>query len=461
MFERPYLLAQRFMQTGVFWMGIIALLRATGFVFVLPIVLKKIPSDEVGLWYVFGGIAGVCSMIELGFASNISRFTAFYLAGFKELPSLRPLDDRSTDHTINQAGLIGLIRMATQLYLAFACTVLILMFFGGGGWLLCKYQSAILQPKNLFAYIMFIFGTAWSIANYFWIVMLPASNRIIEAQKLQLGGMLINYSITFLGVFLHWGIMALILGQLGMTIYLRQRSRVLFNRYCPLDTSMEPMPIRWTHLWPMTWRGGLMSLGIYLNLPVTTLVCAQLFDLKTTASYAISLQLTFMAYTVANSWLLVKYPLFSTHYVQGNLVEIRKILVERLSLQMLSYVILCAGAWQFAPLLLHYVKSGTNFLSPGLLLLLMVSGGVDLFVHSISASIQNGNKFPFIYSMLLNGVLCVVLAFVLGKWFGLAGLVCAPFAAQLLFNGWYIMVWSWRDLHRKQAANGLLPNNTL
>jgi hypothetical protein len=149
---------------------------------------------------------------------------------------------------------------------------------------------------------------------------------------------------------------------------------------------------------------------------------------------------------------MVKYPLISAMYVQGNLGGIRKILFERLTVQMATYVALCAVAWKFAPLFLHLVRTNTNFIEPPLLLLLMISGGVDLFVHTFSAVVQGGNRFPFIYSKLANGCITITLAFVLGKWLGLVGLVCAPFLAQLTFNGWYIVWWCWRDLHPTSHA---------
>lgn len=407
-------------------------------------------GDEVGLWYVFGGIAGLCGMVELGFAANISRFTSFYLAGLKGMPDLKGFTDEKRGVQANHAGLLGLIRMSTSLYALFAKVVLILMIFGGGGWLFYNYTGAMKNPINWIAYLLYSIGIAYSLSNYFWMAILPASNRIVESQKIQINGIFINYIITFLGVFLNYGIFGLTLGQIAMNLYQRQHSRALFNRFNPLDQKVEPLPILWKHLWPMTWRGGLMGYGIYLSLSVTVLICAQVFDLKTTASYAISLQLVLMAYSLANSWLVVKWPTISALYVQGDLAAIRKLVSERIILQMASYVIICAFGWQFAPLLLQLLKAKTNFMCPTLLLLLMISGAVDLLVHSISAVVQTGNQFPFVYSKLINGFLTVALAFFLGKWLGMVGLVCAPFIAQMTFNGWYISWWCWRDLHRER-----------
>ena len=454
MLNRLLSTAKRLYGTGVFWMGVITVLRAAGFVLVLPFVLRQLPAEEVGLWYVFAGIACLCSIVELGFAPNIGRFTMYYLSGLQDLPSLNAVTGQNCgNEKINQAGLNGLIAMSVRLYTQVAVAVLVLMIFGGGGWLFCKYRDAMDHSYNWPVYLLYAVGTAWSLSNYFWSVMLPASNHIVESQKIMLTAIVLNYLATLIGVYLGFGVLGLAMGQTVMSGYQRLRSRELFERFYPLDKKVEALPIQWKHLWPMTWRGGLMGLGMYLSLPATTLICAQIFDLTTTASYAISLQLVFMAYSLANNWLVVKYPIISVFYVKGEYAAIRRLVYERIVLQMISYVVICVFTWKLAPLLLWMLKTKTTFIDSHLLLLLMISVGVDLFVHALSAVVQCGNKFPFIYSKLVNGTLTVVLACILGKWLGLAGFVCAPTLAQITFNGWYITWWYYRDSRRAPASS--------
>jgi hypothetical protein len=448
MIARLFALFRRLTSSGVFWTGIVTLLRAAGFVLVLPVVLRRLPTDEVGLWYVYVGIAGFCGMIELGFAAVISRFASFYLAGLRHLPSLQPFSPSSQEESVNHSGLAGLVRASRQLYNVFAVVLLLAMGFGGGGWLLWKYREAFLQPMNLAAFAVFTAGTAWSMSGFFWTGMLFGINRVRDYQKAILGGLMLNYLIILVGVWLNWGILSLVVGQVALNIYQRLRSRAAFRKHCAIDAAAEPMPIRWRHFWPMTWRGGLMGYGIYLGYGAIALVCAQLFDLETAARYALSFQLVSMAYQLANGWIMVKYPHIASLYVQGHFAEIRAIMFRRIGLQMLSYVVLCAVAWKVAPLTLSFLKTKTNFFPPWPLFLMMVAGAVDLYVNSISAVVQNGNRFPFVHSKLINGITAVVLAFILGKWLGLNWLICAPFLAQLTYNGWYITWWCWHDLRK-------------
>jgi len=442
-------LARRFVSSGVFWTGLVTVLRSAGFVLVLPVVLKRLPTDEVGLWYVFGGIAGLCGMVEMGFAPVISRFASYYLAGFRGLPGLEAFDPARQEEGINRAGIAGLVRMADRLYRLFALVILVAMSLGGYAWLAHYYGPAMAQPRNQIAFWVATLGVAGSMTGFFWTGLLFGINRVQDYQKAVLGGITLNYGVILLGLALHWGLLALVLGQLTLSFYQRWRCRIVFLKHCPIDREGPALPIGWRHLWPMTWRGGLMGFGMYLaSATAVTLVCGQLFGLETTARYALSIQLMLVPFALGNTWVLVKYPLISTLYVQGRLAEIRKIVAERLLLQTLSYAVLCALAWKWAPPLLGYLGARTNFLEPRLLALVMAVGAVDLFVGAVATVVQSGNQFPFVKSKLLNGTLTMLLAWVLGKWLGLAAMICAPALAQCLYNGWYVTLWCWKDLYR-------------
>jgi len=442
-------LAKRLTSTGVFWTSLVTVLRTAGFVLVLPLVLKRLPTAEVGLWYVYMGIATLCSMIELGFAPVISRFASYYMAGFRELPGLGAFSPSRQEEGIHRAGIAGLVRMADRLYRVFALVIFLAMGLGGYLWLRHTYGAAFSQPRNQIAFWIYTFGTAWSMVGFFWTGLLFGINRVQDFQKATLGGIALNYLIILLGLLVHWDIFGLVLGQIGMNFCQRLRSRALFLQHCPIDRQEVPLPIQWRHLWPMTWRGGLMGLGMYLaSASAAILICGQLFGLETTARYALSVQLAAMAYGLANTWVLVKYPVISTLYVQGRLAEIRKLAAERLALQTLSYAVLCIVAWAWAPLFLRLLGTRTNFLEPRLLALVLAVGAVDLFVNAVASIVQSGNQFPFVKSKLLNGALALVLAWGLGKWLGLGAMICAPLLAQCLYNGWFVCLWCWRDLHR-------------
>ena len=52
--------------SAVSWSLAVAALRAAGFLLVLPLALRRLSADELGLWYLYASIAEFCAFAELG-----------------------------------------------------------------------------------------------------------------------------------------------------------------------------------------------------------------------------------------------------------------------------------------------------------------------------------------------------------------------------------------------------------
>src|ERR1035438_2635032 len=74
-------LFQRVHRSAVAWSFVATLLRVGASIFVLPLVLRKMPPDQLGLWYVFGTIGGMASLLDLGFEPTITRMASYAWGG--------------------------------------------------------------------------------------------------------------------------------------------------------------------------------------------------------------------------------------------------------------------------------------------------------------------------------------------------------------------------------------------
>src|SRR5438552_7964537 len=75
----------RTLQSAVAWSLAAAALRALGGVLVLPLMVRKVPSDHLGLWYVFLSLQGIASLFDLGFSPAVTRAAGYLWAGAREL----------------------------------------------------------------------------------------------------------------------------------------------------------------------------------------------------------------------------------------------------------------------------------------------------------------------------------------------------------------------------------------
>ena len=75
----------RIFRTAVAWSFIATALRFGSALFVLPLLLRSVPSEELGLWYVFLSFGALATLVDFGFSTTINRVTAYLWAGAREL----------------------------------------------------------------------------------------------------------------------------------------------------------------------------------------------------------------------------------------------------------------------------------------------------------------------------------------------------------------------------------------
>ena len=107
---------------------------------------------------------------------------------------------------------------------------------------------------------------------------------------------------------------------------------------------------------------------------------------------------------------------------------------------LLSLVTFVAGAVVIilvAPLVLGYVGSRTQVLPNGQMMALFVVIGLDLIIGMHAAMMQTGNQVPHLNPFIVSGVLVTLLGWLLGRSYGIYGLIVAVALSQIIYNYWW------------------------
>jgi len=122
---------------------------------------------------------------------------------------------------------------------------------------------------------------------------------------------------------------------------------------------------------------------------------------------------------------------------------------------LLSLVTFAAGAVVIiftAPLVLNYVHSRTQVLPTGQMIALFIVIGLDLIIGMHAAMMQTGNQVPHLNPFIVSGVLVTVLGWLLGRNYGIYGLIAAVVMSQLVYNYWWTPLRCWKDLLSSKTA---------
>jgi O-antigen/teichoic acid export membrane protein len=447
-------LLQRVHRSAAAWSFFATLLRLGANFFALPLVLRKLPPDEFGVWIIFGSIGGLASLLDLGFEPTITRMASYAWGGATRFAAfgIHQNEAEPAGHKPNLPLLRDLIATLKAYCFFVGLAVLVLLTAGGGGWIWFKTQGLASAETLRLAWLVYAAGCCLNFVIGRWPALLTGVGAVREAQLAAIVSLLLYYVIVTAGLLAGLGIWALVLGYLGMGFVARSQGQWFFKKIVCLP---EGLPSAHFHreifraIWPSAWRTGLMSIGAFLTLQANTLVCSAFLSLKTTAAYGLSFQLVAMLFGLCWVWITVKLPVINTLRVQGRNDEIVTLFARRMRLTLLSYV---AGALVIifvAPLALHWLGSKTPLISTEQLAVLALVRFLELHHSMYAVLVLSENHNPFVKSSLVFGSAIVVVSVVLTPFFGVWGLLLSMGLVQACFNNWWPVLRALRGLGQK------------
>ena len=435
------------MKKDVLWGYTSQFLQYGAALLVLPLLLTKLSSAELGVWYVFMTISAFVSMLDMGFTPTLARNVSYVMGGAKRL-------QKNGYEVVEQSGDVdyGLVKaivaVSRRIFFWIAAAALILLAFPGSAYILHVTHEQVDQHAVLLAWGVFVIATVINLFYKYYTPLLQGrgifSGFYKSSTLANLGFVIVSAILLQAGL----GLLAVALGYLVSALLGRWLSWYYFYD-APFKVRLEHASAAsvssaeiFSSMWHNAWRLGLGVIGAFLILRANTLLASIYLGLATTATYALTLQV----FSVLQSVSIVVFNVQLPKLAQYRVTNQRKALKQTMEL---GFV--CAlGLFTFGTLLLLWVGtpliraiggrtellSGPLLALTGLMILLELS-------HSLAAGvIVTANQVPFVKPALLSGG-----AIVLSSWlglkyagFGVAWLIGVQFIVQLAYNNWK---WPW------------------
>lgn len=444
---------QRTINSAVFWSFVLAGLRIFGGMVILSLVLRILPKEELGLWYVFLSVGGLTGLFDFGFSSTMTRAVGYAWAGATKLQSMGISTEQTS--TADQEGpnyqlLSQLIATMRVYYRGLAGLILLCLLTAGSWYIWCQTASLEHRMSLRAAWIFYSVSVALNTTGSLWPTLLNGINGVQQSQRLWVAGQLLNYLVTLTGLYLQWGIWALAWGQFILGVTLRVGGRFWF--YQLAGTPLKDIKESWSLsllqiLWPMSWRNGLVGMAGFLNLNANTLICSAYLGLSETASYGLTLQVIGFISSLSIAWIQVKFPLIVQLRAQRRHKEIARIFSARMRLMVLSFVAASLVTYFFGNQILVLLKTKTTLLEQPLLAILLFFYLLEIHCHQFGTLIVTENKMPFLTASLLTGTGTVALSLLLVPHFGILGIILSFGLTGISYVYWWIVWRGARSIH--------------
>ncbi len=448
-------------QSAVIWSLFAVVLRVLGGILVLPLVVRRLPSDHLGLWYVFLSLQGIASLFDLGFSPAVTRAAGYLWVGAQELRKfgVARIGAATPEAAApNFALLNDLVATMRLYYRFFGLASGAIMLIAGGAWIWSKTQNLPDATALRLSYVVFTLGGFLNATGDLWPALLCGINGVRQAQKILLGAALINLIVTGVGLLAHLGIWALVIGTVASGFFIRWCGRLAFFDMAGKGVYQRARPDfdLISRLWPTAWRSGLVSLGGFLVLSANILVCSAFLNLRLTALYGLSLGLITMLASASSTFTQIKLPLVNQLRAAGQTARIIDLWIQRTRLTIICYFVGGGFLLVGGNPALQLIGSKTMLLPSGQLALALVIMGLEMHHTLYAGLIISENQNPFVAPALISGTATVLLSILLTPLIGVWGMLIAQGFTQACFNNWWTIYraikglgLSWTDYWRR------------
>ena len=423
----------------------------------LPVLVTRLSPADVGIWYVFMTAYGLAGIVDFGFQPTFARSIALAQAGVGEVGA-RGLD--TVRSPVPNALLTARIAAAARsFYLGLALLLAAILLVAGVPYVAFLAQRGGLDTGSAVgAWIVFAAGIALGM-YYQWIPpVLLGSDRADRNYQFQL---------VSRGLFVAAGVVALMAGGglIGLAIvYTASQivgriaaSRLLAGVLPPRDVPDRAATRRVLRaMWPNAWRMGLAVLGGFLIVRSNLFAISAFLGLAASASYAVSFQLLYAAFTVGQMPMQIALARIVAARVAGDRPLLRRLVMTNMAGFVGIFVAGAAAVILIAPPLLAAIGSHVRLMPPGPSLLLAAILLLEGHQWVMSFVITTGNRVPFAGATLAAGVVIAALA-PIAAWrgYGIVGILACQGLVQLAYNNWRWPLMAYRELYGRRE--GALP----
>ena len=431
---------KRVRNSAVLWSWIFNGLRLASGLILLPLVLRKLATPDLGMYFVLLSLAALVPLVDFGFGPTIGRFVTYAMGGAE---SIQPhgVAKPGSSTAPNYQLLWELLFTTQTLYRIL--TIILLVILGAWGTYVVelRIQETTWPLLTMLAWAATLITATLEIYANWWTIFLRSMNQVRESVQINVLGWALRLVLAAVLLMLGGGLLSVPIGNFfGVLLQrslTRRRVHQLLADHRPTGKAEVRKNLR--ILWPNTWRLGVQFISGYLTVNANTAICLHVLGLNANAQYGLSVQILAFISGMSAVWINVKWPLIGQYRAQHDVLGVQRILRTRVWLQNLTFLAACAGALFCGTFLLQKFGSGKQMLPWPWLPLLMLNAFFEMHFNIWGTLLTTENRLPYLWPTVATNVLSLGLSLSLIHFtsLGLGALVLGPLLAGIFFNYWY------------------------
>lgn len=426
----------------VAWNFIATFLKTASSIILLPLILKCLSAQEIGIWTIFISIGGLASIADFGFSPSFSRNITFIFSGVNKLSKVG-FDNESNTGVINYVLLKTALKAMKYFYSRVA--LFVFLFLSVFGTYYIQYVLKDYQGSNdniYLAWFIFICYISFNMYTIYFESLLIGKGFIKESKQIDILTQIIYLFLATILLLLGYGLVGFFGAQLFASILTRYLSQKKF--YTPeLKDKLNNLHVDdykeiIRTIFPNAIKGGISSMGSLFIYRSPLLIGSMFLSLQDIGSYGLTRQIFDVIYLVASTYSITYFSKLSSNWAINDINANRIIYVKSLLVTIFLYLLAIPALVFFANPFLKLYGSNTLLLE-GLPLYILIVHYFFNLVHGQSIPIVvSRNHLPLYYLGFIGGIIVIILTFVMLKYFsfGVLALVISPTIVYMSYENW-------------------------
>lgn len=436
----------------LYWNYLATFLRIASAALLLPILLKKMPTEMVGIWTVFTSIYSFVILLDFGFNPSFTRNVTYVFSGVKNLQTIG-FEQANSNESVNYSLLKELIKTMKYFYSRIALIACFFLLTIGTYYIhtiLKSYQGS--HSEIYTAWVLLSIINCYTLYTFYYDSLIQGKGMVMRDKKINVIGQLVYLSLAGILIYFDFKLLAIIIAQVVSIVVVRiLLYQSFFTKEMKLNldnaNTLQNQNIL-KIIYPNAVKIGLTAVGGILVTKSSLIIGSLYLSLEEIASYGITMQLIGVIAGVSTIYIATFQPKIVNFRVQNDNKAIRNIYNKALLIMLGTYIIGGIGLIVVGPKILQFINSKTLLIATPLLVLAIVASLIETNVSMSGTILLTKNYVPFFKASIVSGVsilLGLLLCFNLFE-YGLYILFLVPIIITIFYQGWKWPFEAYKDL---------------
>ena len=397
------------------------ILQSIGGLVTIVFIALFLSQAEQGYYYTFGSIIAIQVFFELGLNSIITQYVAHEAVHLKWLSNAE-----LTGNSLHLSRLSSLLRFCIKVY-GFLAFILFIALVISGYVFFTRYHHGIDHVFWQFPWILVSFSTSLMFIVSPILAFIEGLGQVKEVAKLRFIQTLLNICTIALVFVFDGRLLALVIASLvsfsilsGNILFSNKKKLLLFIYHAKTKWSVD----YWKEIYPYQYKIALSWISGYLLFQLFNPVLFAFEGPKVAGQMGMTLTALNGISSLSMSWISTKVPLYSSLIATKTFERLDSIFNQTLKqLSLVNFLLIVAFLSIIYMLNQLKLPLASRFLDAIPLILLCVVTFANQFIFSWGTYLRCHKKEPFLINSIVIGLLCALSTLLLGKYFGLMGIV--------------------------------------